>query len=146
MTTKNSDSPAERVAWRLVAVTAALLVVCLTGCRPQTVEGVVTLDGQPLPDGYIAFVPETGTKGPGAGARIEGGKFAVDDANKLFEGVYRVEITAKGETRVKTVDGSGRRRNAEGQILPARYNTKSTLTAEVKRKQANEFSFDLTSE
>ena len=54
---------------------AALLVtfiICLAGCGHQTIEGSVTLDGQPLAEGYIAFLPQKDTKGPGAGTKIPG--------------------------------------------------------------------------
>ncbi len=122
-----------------------LLPLCLAGCGGQSVQGTVTLDGQPLQDGYIAFLPEKNTKGPGAGAPIQAGKFVIGKSHRPLEGVYRVEITAKGQTGRKTVDGSGQRRSAEGQILPSRYNKESTLTAEVKRRQENELVFDLTS-
>ena len=126
-------------------VVLVLLTVCLAGCRPQSVEGTVTLDGQPLQDGYIAFLPQKNTKGPGAGAPILAGKFVIDKSDGPLEGSYRVEITAKGETGRKTVDGSGQQRSAEGQILPKRYNKESTLTAEIRRKQENELVFELSS-
>ena len=69
----------------------------------------------------------------------------IDKSDGPLEGSYRVEITAKGETGRKTVDGSGQRRSAEGQILPPRYNKESTLTADIKRKQESELVFELSS-
>ena len=129
----------------LWGTTLLTLAVCLTGCGQQTIEGTVTLDGQPLEEGYIAFLPQKDTEGPGAGTKIEDGQFIVESPDEPLEGTYRVEITAKGKTGRKTVDGSGQRREAEGQILPKHYNTESTLEAEIKLKDENELTFELTS-
>ena len=130
----------------IVSVTISVILVSCGGCGRQTIEGTVTLDGQPLAEGYINFRPETDTRGSGVGAPIENGKFVMERLAEPLDGSYRVEITAKGKTGGMTIDGSGQRREAEGQILPARYNTESTLTAQVKPGQPNEFDFTLTSE
>lgn len=131
---------------RMIALATALLLLgSCVGCGRQTVEGKVTLDGRPLEQGYITFRPKPDTEGPGAGAPIEQGDFLIEGLDDPLDGSYRVEITAKGKTGQTTVDGTGRRREAEGQILPARYNTQSTLEAEVKPGQRNEFTFPLVS-
>ncbi len=120
-------------------------IVCLSGCGHQTIEGTVMLDGQPLQEGYITFLPQKETEGAGAGTKIQEGKFLVEAPDEPLQGSYRVEITAKGKTGRKTVDGSGQRRESEGQILPKRYNADSTLTAEIKPEEAKPLTFELTS-
>jgi len=64
------------------------------------------------------------------------------------DGAFRldiVEITSLGKTGRKTRAESGALVDMEGQVLPARYNTKSTLQAHVKPGQRNEFPFEVTS-
>lgn len=132
---------------RMIALVTILVIFASGGCsRRQTTEGTVTLDGEPLRQGYINFRPEEGTHGSGAGAPIEQGEFVVEGLTEPLDGSYRVEITAMGKTGKMTIDGSGQRREAEGQVLPAAYNTRSTLQAQVKPGQPNEFTFTLASE
>jgi hypothetical protein len=130
----------------VVLLTLLISLASCGGCSRGTIEGTVTLDGQPLAEGYVNFRPEPGTHGSGAGTPVENGEFVIEGLAEPLAGSYRVEITATGKTGTMTVDGSGQRREAEGQILPDRYNTQSTLQAEVKPGQPNEFTFKLTSE
>jgi hypothetical protein len=80
-----------------------LLFVFLTpwmlgcGAAKGKVEGTVTLDGQPLPIGNIAFHP---SKGIGAGAQIQDGKYSID---KVAAG--SVTVTVETETLKKEMDG-----------------------------------------
>ena len=76
----------------LSCLAAGLLL--LAGCsKPKpTVTGVVRLDGELLPTGWIKFVPIADTPGPDAGAEIEEGQYQIEKG--LREGVYRVEIRA----------------------------------------------------
>jgi hypothetical protein len=64
------------VRFFLVLGALALLLPLTVGCGggKGTVSGTVTLDGQPLPVGNIAFIP---SQGPGASGRIEDGKYSV---------------------------------------------------------------------
>lgn len=67
-----------------------LLLPLAVGCGggKGTVSGTVTLDGQPLPVGNIAFLP---SQGPGASGRIEDGKYSV-------KGVPAGQVTVTVET------------------------------------------------
>ena len=132
----------------------ALSVVCLltlcgcggTGGR-QSIEGTVTLDGQPLEKGQITFVPKQGTQGPTAGAEIAGGKFTIPAAGGTFSGKFRVEITASHATGKKVTDHfTGQLVDAYEQFIPAKYNTQSQLEADVKAGAANRFEFAVTSQ
>jgi hypothetical protein len=58
---------------------AAILSALLSGCSAPThgtVTGNVSIDGEPVGDGMITFLPADG-KGPVAGGPIRGGKFTV---------------------------------------------------------------------
>jgi hypothetical protein len=72
----NPDLPRRRVAL------CALLTLAVTGCGPKAefaeVTGVVLLDGKPMPEALVEFVPDpqAGTHGPVASATTdEEGRF-----------------------------------------------------------------------
>ena len=121
----------------------AIATLLTMGCgRTSTVgevKGTVTLDGQPLEDGAIRFAPADG-RTSSAGGIIKNGQFA----SEVALGKYRVEISA-----TKVAGGAAANRHSGEvekviQLIPARYNTKSELTLEVKGG-LNEPHFDLKS-
>ena len=128
-------------------VACGLLLLATFGCGgSQTIaEGGITLDGQPLDRGYITFRPQPGEKGPVVGGPVEKGKYVLRGAELPGGGKYRVEITASGPTGRKQLDDSGRPVDAEGQILPAKYNQRTQLQAELKPGGPNKFDFTVTS-
>jgi hypothetical protein len=128
---------------RFVVLAALLWTAAGCGAR-QTVEGKVTVDDRPLEQGYINFRPLSGAKGPPVGGPIEQGAYAIQLKTGL-EGRFRVEITSMGKTGKTYIDESGAKVDVEGQVLPDRYNAQSTLEAELKPRQRNEFSFPLKS-
>jgi hypothetical protein len=117
----------------------------------QAVSGTVSLDGEPLKKGTIRFIPATqGNQSASVegGAMIESGGFSIPrDPAGLVPGSYQVAIYGGGSA------ASGR--DAKGPVtggpspkkesIPAKYNAKSTLTAEVKKGDANNFKFEMTS-
>jgi len=129
--------------FRIIVLGAVPWIAVGCGSR-QTIEGTVTVDERPLEQGYINFRPASQAKGPPVGGQIAQGNYAIRPQSPL-EGAFRVEITALGKTGQKTSDGAGARIDIEGQILPARYNTESTLQVEIKPQQRNEFKFPLKS-
>jgi len=109
------------------------------------VEGNVTIDGVPLPEGKISFVPLPGTSSPTAGATIKDGAFKVLQAKGLRPGSFRVEVRAI-RAAGKTVhdDLSGGVVEQMEQYIPKRYNESSELVADIKAGERNRLEFALS--
>jgi hypothetical protein len=110
----------------------------------QPVSGKVTVDGQPLDSGEIAFVP--GGDGPAAGGLIQNGKYAIGRGDGPVPGPHRVLITSAKPTGKKIKDEADPKvlYDERAETIPARYNAQSQLTAEVKPGGSNTFDFALT--
>jgi hypothetical protein len=71
---------------------SGLCLLLLAGCGPQSdrssLEGTVTLNGEPLAEGSIALRPLPGTRGPTAGGRITNGTFAILPEQGTFAGPF----------------------------------------------------------
>lgn len=131
----------------LQSIVAGCLVLLL-GCGQSqrlALTGVVTLDGQPLNEGSITFMPQSGTTSPSAGANVTQGHFSVSAEKGVLPGKFRVEITAKRKTgRTVMSDTAGGMIDQYEQYLPARYNRDSQLMATVPQSGAG-LEFALTS-
>ena len=119
-----------------------ILVACVAGCGPSgpklyLVTGSVTLDGQPLPQGFIGFDPADGKGNAYAGEILDGKfKFACEPGGK------KVSIRASRPSKKPGPDGGP---DFE-QYLPPRYNTHTTLSAQVEPRDTNaDVNFDLRS-
>jgi hypothetical protein len=126
-----------KLSWLALCGAALLLVGCGSGPRTYKVVGTVTLDGEPLPDGDIQFLPQD------RALSIDGGR--VEDGEFEFQakpGTKKVSIrAARPAPGLKAVNGDP----INVDYIPDRYNSKTTLTAEVAAKDKNEFEFKLTS-
>jgi hypothetical protein len=77
-------------------ISLAAVALTLSGCgdavnkKGVTITGTVTYDGQPVPKGYIQFLPEDG-KGNNAGVEIHDGKFK---AQNVTPGKNRIQISS----------------------------------------------------
>lgn len=123
-----------------------LLATCLgiAGCGGSDlpplgdVEGTVTMDGQPLPNVTVQFHSNAGGR-PGSGVTDKDGKFKLtylDGATGSKVGPSKVEIT--------TFWPDGEPGPGQKETVPEKYNSKSTLSADVKPGK-NTFDFPLTS-
>jgi hypothetical protein len=110
----------------------------------QSLEGKVLLDDRPLELGYINFRPLSDAQGPPIGGPIENGWYSIRPASVL-KGPFRVEITALGKTGKKGLSETGVLMDLEGQVLPDRYNAKSTLRVDIEPYKRNKFPFSLKS-
>lgn len=114
----------KRFPWICVLTLASTLslVGCGGGPRLVLVKGVVCLDGQPMPDGDIAFQIQDGT--PPVHATIENGQFSLH----ALPGSYQVLINRYQDSGTTNRYGQPQKMS----VLPFRYNVNSTLIAEVK--------------
>ena len=110
---------------------------CDSGPRLYEITGKVTFDGTPVAKGDITLRPEKTSTAP-QGATIKDGSFQM----KANEGKYKVEIIS---TRVVPGKKGPMGEDAIEEFIPEKYNTKTTLGAEVKSSGKNELIFELTS-
>lgn len=132
-----------------------VLLSALVGCAPEgpelaEVSGTVTLDGRPLPNADVIFIPTEAAKGtPSYGTTNAEGyytlKFTRDKSGAML-GRHDVEIKTE-----KLTPAEIRERKAYGQgvpkyiPVPAKYAKRGALTAEVEAGD-NEVNFNLESE
>lgn len=119
---------------------AALAVISIVGCnrgdRPKlgTVEGVVTIDGQPLAGAVVMFQPD--------GRRSSRG-FTNDHGEYELGYLRDIRGAAVGEHRV-IIDRVPQNDGKQYQRLPPKYNVESELTAVVE-PGSNKLNWDLAS-
>ena len=107
-----------------------------------TVTGTVTMDGAALPGAMVIFSPEKGRSS--MGTTDSEGKYEmvyVGDTKGAKIGNHTISITTVQED---SSEESGGEAASFKETIPAKYNTNSTLTEEVKAGD-NVFDFELTS-
>jgi hypothetical protein len=122
-----------------------MAVVFLGGCGPSEprlykVSGTVSFDGQPVETGTIVFEPVDSVPGNGAGGEIHNGVFTLQSR----QGKKKVSIRA-----TRPIPGKWNnvmKVPAIQQYIPADYNSKTILTAEVLPEGENHFEFNLASD
>ncbi|MEW4561929.1 carboxypeptidase regulatory-like domain-containing protein [Bremerella sp. JC770] len=121
---------------RWITLSACVALLSLVGCIGSdpnfaTVEGIVTVDGQPTEGLEVTFEPESGRPAIG-----------FTDANGHYDLQYTAsqEGATLGKYRVRIDIPSG----SEAKMrIPVRYNAKTELTAEVT-PGTNELDFDVS--
>ena len=119
-----------------MTVLLAISFLPLLGCGGSSdvgrVEGVITLDGQPVADASVEFAPE-GEGRPSTG---------MTDSNGHYELAYTAtEMGAKVGKHSVVITTAGMKPDASGNLtevpetIPEKYNTKSELTVEVTPRQ-----------
>jgi hypothetical protein len=114
----------------------------------EPVGGTVTIAGTPLPEAAIQFTPTGETKATGVVAKVEEGKFAIPREEGLVPGTYMVSISHAEQQEVKSKKAAGplpKNVKLGKEQIPARYNTQSKLTAEIKKGGVSDLSFPLES-
>jgi len=131
----------------LTGLLCCSLVFGFSGCSDQKtferteVEGLVTLDGNPVEKGVITFIPAG--KGATAGAEIKSGKFKISKENGPSPGDYRVEIDSSVPTGKKILDTDGETMVDEFKNgIPPQFNRQTELTITLKNGN-NQQLFDL---
>jgi len=136
-----------------------LIVVGVAGCGgsdegpPRAgAKGSVTLDGKPLVEGVIRFIPIGDSKGPKSFATIKNGSYSVDAAHGPVVGKHRVEIESTDDGGFDLNDeASLPRLQAQKQpvqvvTVPSVYNSRSELEAEISPDGPNEKNYELSSQ
>ncbi len=115
------------------AVSGSLvLMLCSAGCSSDgliDIDGTVTFHGQPLEKGSITFLPTNGDS-PTAAAIIENGRYTV----RLATGSKSVKIEGfkvLGKKPLYLGSPDSPMIDDLKQVLPDKYNTRSTLTCEI---------------
>jgi hypothetical protein len=129
---------------------AALCVLCFFGCAdsgPPTAEvsGTVRLDGRPIEEGSIQFIPVGVSRGPGAGGIIQDGKYHIPQKRGVVVGTNRVELRAFKNAGTKIQDPTappGIRTEARVQAFPPEFNDRSTVVKEIQAG-SNAIDFDV---
>jgi len=130
-------------------VTAMVPVAGCTGSdNPQgrqSISGEVTLGGKPLDHGSIRFEPQDASIGTSDAAMITQGAYKISVDQGLAPGAYRVFITATAANDdERTADEIMNDPKPAGkEMIPAKYNRKSELTAQVSAEDPNQFDFAL---
>ncbi|MFI4876616.1 MAG: hypothetical protein ACIALR_14800 [Blastopirellula sp. JB062] len=141
-----------RCGWAVAAV------LCLVGCSQSgdsfdraDVKGVVLLDGEPLEQGSIYFVPIQGTSGPKSFAAITNGEFSAEGEHGPLVGSHRVEVRSTDDGGIAADDEEAKiqwisegRKPPKRVVVPPIYNKRSVLTADVVADGPNEFKFELS--
>ena len=118
-----------------------LLAGCDGGLKRVPMSGKVTYAGQPVADGQIRFVPESGTEMPITTEPIVEGRYNTKSSGGVPPGVYLVAILAyHPDDPIPTGPGAPQRR----QLLPAKYNNRSELEITIKEGQKGfDYDFEL---
>ena len=128
-----------------IAIAATLGCGGESGTPQRPISGMVKLDGQPLGEGSITFLPTE--KGGAANAVLSAGVYRIRGSEGLEPGRYTVEIIAVKPTgkRVRHPDLPSETIEEVRNVIPQRYNTRSQLLVDVALDQENKFDFDLSS-
>ncbi|QDT54369.1 Bacterial Ig-like domain (group 1) [Caulifigura coniformis] len=119
------------------AVALALLAGCgsaETGPELVEVTGTVTMDGKPLENALVYFVPESG--GMSSGMTDASGKFTL-----MYRG--KTEGAVPGMSTVKVTKSDG---EAGAELIPGVFNTASVIKRDVAKPGPNDFTIDLDKE
>jgi hypothetical protein len=134
--------------------TCGMMVLTLSssGCSPsaddlprEAVWGKVSINGEPLARGAIRFSTSSGGGGQAmeVGELIRDGEYQIARSLGPVPGTYRVTITEEVEAPSSAGEAPGPRAKLKPSKIPAKYNAKDALTAEVKKGQADPLDFAL---
>ena len=118
-----------RLGIPLILWLAIALAGCTRGPATGTINGEVTLDGQPLEKGHVEFSPIDG-QGQTGGAIIDGGKFSAEiPVAKMKVAIHSPKVVGKRKA-YDTPESPWEDEVAEA--LPARYHVNSDITLDVQ--------------
>jgi hypothetical protein len=139
------DSCFEFVSCFVLRISCLALAFCLWGCggpaHPDVgrVSGVVTLDGQPLPEATVMFQPAEGRAS--IATTDSAGKYSLI----YLDGVPGAKLGPHTVIIRTEIPGEDGQPPIAKEKLPKKYHDQTELTAEVK-PGSNTFDFPLTSQ
>lgn len=123
----------------LLVLNCFLLAGCDRGPAQGTVKGTVTLDGQPVENGMIRFVPTDGGTQP-ADSPVVSGVYSVT----IVPGEKKVEVTwGKSRSGAKASDTASQGSDQIIEAIPFKYNSQTTLMYKVVEGEQRKH-FELT--
>jgi hypothetical protein len=135
---------------RVLALSAAALPAGCGGTADQlpreAISGTVTFKGEPLKAGTIQFLPTSPREVTAGGAVIVDGKYTIGKSEGLVPGRYQVLISgaqAAPAAARSELPGASPPVPPAKEPIPAKYNSKSELTADVKNGGRNTLAFEL---
>ena len=116
------------------------------GLPREAISGTIILDDRPLAEGLVTFEPAPGSlSGTAAGAEVRDGEFEVGREDGPVPGRYEVRLYASsGRVSSPGPGGSAFAPNPMVDLVPARYNSETTLEVIVAPGRANRFRFELS--
>jgi hypothetical protein len=129
-----------------------LIVGFLSGCGDNRfsvvpVEGVVTLNGEPLPDAYVTFDPrstlENRVAGPGSYGRTDAAGHYILETYDGRSGAVQAEHQVSIRTMLTERGADGRLKVTREELLPRRYHEDTELIFEVTSGGTKEANIDL---
>lgn len=116
------------------------------GLKREVVSGTVTLDGKPLDSASIQFIPVDPNSAGGTSEIIRGGKFEIGKDRGPIAGTYNVSISTVDLTsNVSPDEAPGEAPKPKKDPIPAKYNVKTTLKADIKAGEPNVLDYALES-
>lgn len=117
---------------RLAAIGCIISFAIGCGGGNATVEGTVTVDGAPVGNGTIAFIPAS-SEGKKAGEQIADGKYALGGEFSPAPGNYKVEIRWNKPTGKKVFNADlNQQMDVFAEGLPEKFHKNSELKATLK--------------
>jgi hypothetical protein len=135
------------VSWTSLAI----LTVAAAGCGGQpegparfAVSGQVTVDGEPLDQGLITFVPDD-SEGPPAGTEIKNGVYSIPREEGPTVGPHSVSVFSRKPTgkKISDPDDASVTMDELYETIPEKYQVNSPLKADIKAEGENQFNFEL---
>lgn len=125
--------------FRALSIAVLFVLGCTPGEPPYVpIRGTVTLDGSPLAEGFVAFVPLDGR--PPRTLAVKGGSFT----GEARVGPNRVEVMALAEIPNPDKNVPKEDRTITINLVAERFNAKSTEVREVTLDGPNEFTLTVS--
>lgn len=121
----------------LAAALAALLAGCYrTRETGVVISGHVAIEGKPVSDATISFVPDVDKSGRGGGSLITNGRYTVTSDAGLIPGEFNVLV-------FPATPVAGSPPTTDAPKIPGRYQKMNELRVTVPERKSYSFDFDL---